>query len=53
MLNVPLGFIGMTVPPLFSLSPLPGMEMGTVIPPMVMLSGIIELKPPPPPITIS
>ena len=53
MLNVPLGFIGMTVPLLLSASLLPGIEIGTVIPPIVMLSGIIELNPPPPPITIS
>ena len=52
MLNVPLGFIGITVPLLLS-PPLLGIDIGSVTPPIVILSGIIELRPPPPPITIS
>ena len=50
MLKVPLGFIAM--PPSFelsSVSPLEGKEMGIVIPPMVIESGIIDIIEPPPP----
>ena len=48
MLKVPLGFIGMLVE-VSSVPPLEGNEMGNVVPPMVIESGIIEpieLRPP-------
>ena len=52
MLNVPLGFMGMP-PVVVPVPELEGNEMGTVMPPMVMESGIMDDMEPRPPMFIS